>query len=785
MCSMSVLCPLCHRTSFSSIDALRCSLIKAANGPLACPICHELFLGLDKLTIHLFSHTNIMNANDSPPNNNSDKNDIKATTNAAAATTSTTNTIIADNNKKNNNNEISKIKQEDAPPPPALDGGSSKSQQTTTTTEVGNSQQQPLRATLKKSKVGKSETKRMNKKLQVALLNETELKEAANTLVSANSASSSGGMVNDISAPMATCDICEFTFRNEELRDMHVRLVHQNFVYNTPSPTGANCSSIPQQTEPDFKCHLCSKVFKMKGSLRVHLKVVHLMGLPYVNNTPKLDICERIRHKESKQIKSATSSANIGEKDAAIANKNSLNQSEKNLYNLPASILPASAVFTSAIPTMAASIDSSGTLGNLSLINIAPAGEFVPTAGAGAISNSTASNVLLVFNNSHHNQRSSLPINVGSSTNTDNDAKPHAANLTNSSIAPNSNLTPGTSMAPNSMIASTTTLTPPTTTSSDNPKIWECDVCSKAFTTKYFLKKHKRLHTGEMPYTCETCGRSFTFQQSYHKHLLYHSDEKKHVCGTCGRAFKELSTLHNHERIHSGEKPFKCDVCGKSFRQRVSFLVHTRIHTGVMPYKCELCLKSFRYKVSQRTHKCQPVPNDESGITTTANNDTLDHISENFIKAFLENSTNNLQMQQQQQQNSPASNEIATINEKLVSPPTPMPQSQSPGSTLNEHQALLTKAIDDIVVESCNKLGIGNSVSSSEQPQHNQHFSSPVQNVTTHDDGSMSPSQKLQNMRLYSPQLVVNSPPDLNGIGVEGDLTRFFLENSTVEQNIL
>eukprot|EP00094_Tigriopus_californicus_P003224 TCALIF_03103-PA protein Name:"Similar to Zfp2 Zinc finger protein 2 (Mus musculus)" AED:0.14 eAED:0.14 QI:0/0.83/0.71/0.85/0.83/0.85/7/943/793 len=133
---------------------------------------------------------------------------------------------------------------------------------------------------------------------------------------------------------------------------------------------------------------------------------------------------------------------------------------------------------------------------------------------------------------------------------------------------------------------------------------WECKVCQKSFTTKYFLKKHNRLHTGETPYRCKICDRAFTFQQSFHKHMLYHSDEKPYTCSQCGRSFKELSTLQNHERIHSGERPFQCETCGKSFRQRVSYLVHRRIHTGVMPYKCTVCGKCFRYKVTQRTHKC-------------------------------------------------------------------------------------------------------------------------------------------------------------------------------------
>ena len=140
----------------------------------------------------------------------------------------------------------------------------------------------------------------------------------------------------------------------------------------------------------------------------------------------------------------------------------------------------------------------------------------------------------------------------------------------------------------------------------NNVKQWECEICKKSFTTKYFLKKHHRLHTGETPYECQLCGKAFAFQQSFHKHMLYHTDEKPYSCGQCGRAFKELSTLQNHERIHSGERPFACETCGKSFRQRVSYLVHRRIHTGVMPYSCDACGKNFRYKVTQRTHKCHP-----------------------------------------------------------------------------------------------------------------------------------------------------------------------------------
>ncbi|EDV94836.1 zinc finger protein 2 [Drosophila grimshawi] len=558
MCSTSVLCPLCAVPSFNSIDALQQRLIKAANGPLACPFphCTEQFLGLDKLTIHLFSHTSLMNRVDEVP--------TVATLPEVAVS---------------------------SPPPPVAAPAT------------------PPTAAAPKRRGKKSRAKTVEPPPQAPLP----------------------------ATPPARCDICEFSFRNDELRDIHIRLVHENGVEGTAAQ--------PLQQQEPYKCHLCSKTFRMKGSLRVHLKVLHTVGSSGTNSsnnnnssnanssssngnlmlnpTPKISICDRIRHKEA----------------TALANGNTI----------------------------------------------------------------TSSNI-----NSNNNSN-----NSNSSSSNNNNTQPYA--LSGAICMLKQDTTSAAESANSSEYGST-------------PKNWECDVCTKLFTTKYFLKKHKRLHTGEMPYTCQYCARTFTFQQSYHKHLLYHSEVKPHACGICGRAFKELSTLHNHQRIHSGEKPFKCEVCGKCFRQRVSFLVHTRIHTGVMPYKCEQCQKTFRYKVSLRTHKC--AAGAEEAQTP-----------EQLIKALLE------------------SNVVGVVGNVQT-------EHLAAGSAASagDQEALLSQTIDDIVVESCQKLGI----CGVEPPQQ-----VILDNGNVHFDGSNSPLQQLQNLRLYSPPQQPEQPSS------DGELFRHFLMDAT------
>lgn len=63
MCARLLACPLCSQPGFLTLDALRTGLISVATRPLTCPVCNEVLLGIDKLTIHLLSHTIILNDN--------------------------------------------------------------------------------------------------------------------------------------------------------------------------------------------------------------------------------------------------------------------------------------------------------------------------------------------------------------------------------------------------------------------------------------------------------------------------------------------------------------------------------------------------------------------------------------------------------------------------------------------------------------------------------------------------------------------------------------------------
>ncbi|XP_046735305.1 zinc finger protein 624-like [Diprion similis] len=550
MCAKLLACPLCSQPAFLTLDALRAGLISVATRPLACPVCNEVLLGVDKLTIHLFSHTinfsndhnarngissvienqkNLRNEEDvdcTPIHNWNvinkmigSRNDFPNVKNLPKSqsqiipSTTTANQVIflqtlpqlqSATSSHNVNNSIAEeiyvqsITPAGEPVTQQTSSGFSndkletcvenslknfnKSKKVDENYRTKISEFQPIwseNVLLDKGITSIEETNSSQivticpkvlpkSNMEVLLESVAESKDVneAETMITENSTkereSSEQCQVSpQLKSPQlpATkekterCDICGVYFSDLNILTLHKQLVHM-----------INEKDVNRKTEDllkNYPCHLCPKVFKMRGSLMVHMRVAHI-GFN-LGSLPK----------------------------------------EGDAFPMPGEH-----------------------------------GYNCPTCGK-------------LFKKEQHVTQH---------------LKTHEG------------------------------------------KQWECDVCSKMFTTKYFLKKHKRLHSGEMPYKCNICDKTFTFQQSYHKHRLYHKDDKPHTCTTCGRSFKELSTLHNHERIHTGEKPFACETCGKCFRQRVSYLVHRRIHTGVMPYKCTACGKCFRYKVSQRTHKCTAQP---------------------------------------------------------------------------------------------------------------------------------------------------------------------------------
>ncbi len=138
-----------------------------------------------------------------------------------------------------------------------------------------------------------------------------------------------------------------------------------------------------------------------------------------------------------------------------------------------------------------------------------------------------------------------------------------------------------------------------------------CNVCHAKFCFRHQLEIHMRTHKSDAPgsISCAQCGKDFRFKSQLLHHSVIHGNKaegKTLECNTCGKLFADKSKLIRHQLVHSNEKPFLCREigCNRAFKTESYLLEHMKRHRGEVekPYACTLCEKKFPKKQHLEVH---------------------------------------------------------------------------------------------------------------------------------------------------------------------------------------
>lgn len=212
----SLPCPICSHTSvFDSPESLRDRLIHVSTNKILCPVCQEEICGLDKLTIHLFSH-------------------VKSITLKSAEI-----------------DKDCKVKQKFKIETEGTQQKKSKS--------YAKNKQAPSIACAPVKYV------KIYPKLPVISVNSLpilDLPQSSQVDLIKTGEPLIVKTEPHIIPPNTTCNMCGLQFVDKNILKMHRCLIH-------------NIDDTSSESFTRYNCHLCPKNFKMRGSLMVHLRVAH------------------------------------------------------------------------------------------------------------------------------------------------------------------------------------------------------------------------------------------------------------------------------------------------------------------------------------------------------------------------------------------------------------------------------------------------------------------------------------------------------------------------------
>ncbi|EEQ29555.1 conserved hypothetical protein [Microsporum canis CBS 113480] len=150
---------------------------------------------------------------------------------------------------------------------------------------------------------------------------------------------------------------------------------------------------------------------------------------------------------------------------------------------------------------------------------------------------------------------------------------------------------------------------------SSDDEYFECDTCTRQFTTRYSCCQHMN-DTGHWAptYECEMCTKTFRSQHAANQHMnAVDHWAPRFECETCTSTFRSESAANEHMRA-AGHFKFYCQDCQRTFQNQNSLNMHLRskVHIGD-GVACPFCRNGFTTASGLAHHlergSCPKAPN--------------------------------------------------------------------------------------------------------------------------------------------------------------------------------
>ena len=193
-----------------------------------------------------------------------------------------------------------------------------------------------------------------------------------------------------------------------------------------------------------------------------------------------------------------------------------------------------------------------------------------------------------------------------------------------------------------------------------------CNFCDKSFKSQFYLKSHKLIHTGDLPFGCDKCNARFNRKDKLKRHSLIHGTSKKYPCPfrdseLCKKEFYRMDKLKSHIQTHGNNiKRKKCPQCQQGFTNTLMLRKHVADEhredqsTTKTKIKCFECNETFKLEKQRRIHheknhgivhymdgtsmkRSLPVLNEElSEIKTSSSHNKTSGSQQNNITIYIE-----------------------------------------------------------------------------------------------------------------------------------------------------